>query len=116
MSTYPSGDQPSDQPADQPLLDSTALPPSSPFADAGTPAFGTPPVTPQQGPAIPEIPVSRGGLSPRTGMILTRLSPFVALLAFFILRSNDVENAWLVFLLVPVTGLLTGQLGSRRDR
>ena len=49
-------------------------------------------------------------------MILTRLSPFVALLAFFILRSNDVENAWLVFLLVPVTGLLTGQLGSRRDR
>lgn len=113
MSTFPGQDQPHDGTQDEPTLDPTAIPASTPFAGAAAPSYGTAPTTPGV-PLTAAAPAERRGLSRRTAALLTGLSPFVALILFFVLNNNGISPAWLAFLLIPVTGFVTDQF--REDK
>lgn len=84
------------------------------------PDYGTPPAygSMTEPLAVPAARASGGGLSKRTATFVTALSPFVALILFFVLMNQQVPQAWLAFLLVPITGLVTDQLRAdkRSDR
>ena len=61
------------------------------------------------GPARPGSPPSH-----RLGAAAFAAAPFVALIAFFVLVAVGVSDAWLVFLLIPMTATLA--TGGRRRR
>ncbi|GMA33378.1 hypothetical protein [Litorihabitans aurantiacus] len=123
MTTQPEPDGPRDRDeiSDAPPADPTAIPSSTPYA--GPSAYGTPPEPAFDDPARPYAvgrPPGEGGrgMSKRTLGLIRTLAPFVAVALFFILRSADVDPAWLAFLLIPVTFIVTDHLrGSphRRD-
>ncbi|PWD51448.1 hypothetical protein C8046_13065 [Serinibacter arcticus] len=120
MSGLPSNDrEPQDAPVEH-VTDPTAIPASSPYATGtgtgtGTPAYGSAPGDEHRPYAVVPPSQTRGGLTQRTAKFLTSIAVFVALILFFVLSNAHVPfPAWLAFLLIPLTGLVTEQL--RTDR
>lgn len=86
--------------------------PYAPYTPPDDPIYGTPsPLAAALAPAQAPRP---SGLSPATARTLTALSPFVALIGFFVLANVGVGPAWLTFLLIPMTAIVTERL-KRED-
>ena len=60
-----------------------------------------------------DAPVAKAG-ERNLRYIVLGATPLVAVALFFVLGSVGVANAWLVFLLVPLSGIVLG--GGNRDR
>lgn len=76
----------------------------------GVPAWGVTPAAPQPpAPLPPPLPAPSGlSIAPEVARRLIALTPFVALVLFFTTHN------WLVFLLIPVVGILLGRDRRRR--
>ncbi len=98
-----------------PHADPTVIPSASPYALTGPDAYGTAPVEPSREAAVVP-PREHRGLSKRDAKLATSLSPFASLILFFVLINVGGPPAWLAFLLIPITGIVTEHLrGDKRD-
>ncbi|WP_135849345.1 hypothetical protein [Serinibacter arcticus] len=98
--------------------DPTAIPSASPYAVSGPGAYGTAADDAYRAAAVVP-PREHRGLSRRNAKLATSLSPFAALILFFVLMNVGGPPAWLAFLLIPITGVVTehlrGDKGEDRD-
>jgi len=103
-------------PGGAPVPDPTAIPSASPYAVTGPSAYGTAADDADRAAAVVP-PREHRGLSRRNAKLITSLSPFAALILFFVLMNvAGGPPAWLAFLLIPIAGVVTEHLrGDKGD-